>query len=57
MKNRSYFIYAIVVTAIVTIICWVNLVDSWRITGDGGSGRGGYRGNYGGSVGGSGGHK
>jgi len=57
VKNRPYIIYAVVVTAIVTIMCWMNMVDSLRITGDGGSGRGGYRGNYGGSVGGSGGHK
>ena len=57
MKNRSYFIYAIVVTAIVTIMCWVNLVDSWRSTGGGGGSSSGFRGNYGCSVGGSGGHK
>jgi len=55
VKNRPYIIYAVVVTAIVTIMCWANMVDSWRINGDGGSGRG--RGGYGGSVGGSGGHK
>lgn len=53
MKNRLYIVYAIVVTAVVTIMCWVNMVDSTRSTGSGS----GYRSSYGGSVGGSGGHK
>lgn len=53
MKNRSYIVYAVVVIAAITIMCWVNMFDSWRSTGSGG----GYRGSYGGSVGGSGGHK
>lgn len=54
MKNKPYLIYAVVVTVIVTVMCWINMFDSFSET-RGNSSSGGYRSS--GSYGGSGGHK
>jgi uncharacterized membrane protein YgcG len=50
--NKRYFAYAVAVTVITTIVCWVDLFDSSRSTG-------GYRSSYGsgGSSYSGGGHK
>ena len=52
MKRNMYFVYALVVTVIVTIVSWADMIDSSTDSGRWRSGSGGGGGGYGYSGGG-----